>query len=179
MKLLQRNNSARGFTIVELLIVIVVIAILAAIVIVAYNGVQQRADNVKVASTVGQYARILSLYASEYGEYPADLESPAGTLVCLDGSTGCWNPAGNSAKSQTMRTELLRVSSTLPETEGMVVLYNSVPSTPAFTGYYITYIIRGSGDCPSIGGLAYLNHTNVGSDGDRRCRAALPTPSSL
>ena len=33
----------RGFTIVELLIVIVVIAILAAITIVAYNGIQNRA----------------------------------------------------------------------------------------------------------------------------------------
>lgn len=33
----------KGFTIVELLIVIVVIGILAAITIVAYNGVQQRA----------------------------------------------------------------------------------------------------------------------------------------
>ena len=32
----------RGFTIVELLIVVVVIAILAAITIVAYNGIQDR-----------------------------------------------------------------------------------------------------------------------------------------
>lgn len=34
--------KARGFTIVELLIVIVVIGILAGIVIVSYNGVQTR-----------------------------------------------------------------------------------------------------------------------------------------
>ena len=34
---------SRGFTIVELLIVIVVIAILAAITIVAYTGIQERA----------------------------------------------------------------------------------------------------------------------------------------
>ncbi len=37
----------RGFTIVELLIVIVVIGILAAIVIVAYNGVTARANTTK------------------------------------------------------------------------------------------------------------------------------------
>lgn len=36
--MLKQSNS-RGFTIVELLIVIVVIGILAAITIVAYNGI--------------------------------------------------------------------------------------------------------------------------------------------
>ncbi|MBM3210428.1 prepilin-type N-terminal cleavage/methylation domain-containing protein [Candidatus Saccharibacteria bacterium] len=39
----QRSFTQRGFTIVELLIVIVVIAILAAITIIAYNGIQERA----------------------------------------------------------------------------------------------------------------------------------------
>lgn len=34
------TRSFKGFTIVELLVVIVIIAILAAITIVAYNGVQ-------------------------------------------------------------------------------------------------------------------------------------------
>ena len=40
----------RGFTIVELLIVIVVIGVLAAITIVAYNGIQSRArDSARVS----------------------------------------------------------------------------------------------------------------------------------
>lgn len=41
-------KNKNGFTIVELLIVIVVIGILAAITIVAYNGIQNRAQDTKI-----------------------------------------------------------------------------------------------------------------------------------
>ena len=59
----------RGFTIVELLIVIVVIAILASISIVAYNGIQQRArDNVR-KQDIAQLAKALKLYAVDNGDY--------------------------------------------------------------------------------------------------------------
>lgn len=44
----MKNKHQTGFTIVELLIVIVVIGILAAITIVAYNGVQNKANDTAV-----------------------------------------------------------------------------------------------------------------------------------
>lgn len=70
--LLKRNS--RGFTIVELLIVIVVIAILAAITIVAYNGIQQRARASAVSSALNQANKKLALYQVDYpNQYPADL----------------------------------------------------------------------------------------------------------
>lgn len=55
-------KQTKGFTIVELLIVIVVIGILAAITIVAFNGVQDRARTSSSQATVSQFARKVSLW---------------------------------------------------------------------------------------------------------------------
>src|SRR5664279_2011708 len=59
----------KGFTIVELLIVIVIIGILAAIVIVAYNGVQARARDTARKSDLAQLAKAIQLYHVDNGDY--------------------------------------------------------------------------------------------------------------
>lgn len=68
MKIFQRSN--RGFTIVELLIVIVVIAILAAISVVAYNGIQTRANKSAIASYATNGLRAIQAYKAGEGSYP-------------------------------------------------------------------------------------------------------------
>lgn len=83
MSLKQTKN--RGFTIVELLIVIVVIAILAAITIVAYNGVQNRAKSSagqSLANTVVKKFEALnaikgSYYSSSAGVTAANINTYA------------------------------------------------------------------------------------------------------
>jgi len=65
------NKRASGFTIVELLIVIVVIAILAAITIVAYNGIQNRANDSAVQSDLARDVKSIELYRVDNGNYPA------------------------------------------------------------------------------------------------------------
>jgi len=60
----------KGFTIVELLIVIVVIGILAAITIVAYNGIQQRGRDAQRKSDISTMAKALELYYIDKGSYP-------------------------------------------------------------------------------------------------------------
>ena len=60
----------RGFTIVELLIVIVVIAILAAISVVAYNGIQTRAENNKTITAATAYYKAIKLYEIDKNEVP-------------------------------------------------------------------------------------------------------------
>jgi type II secretion system protein G len=64
----KKNN--RGFTIVELLIVIVVIGILAALVIVTYNGIQQKARDTERKTDINAVASHMEAYNAQNGRYP-------------------------------------------------------------------------------------------------------------
>lgn len=57
-----KQTKAKGFTIVELLIVVVVIAILAAITIVAYNGIQNRAKTTSAQSAAASVQKKAEAY---------------------------------------------------------------------------------------------------------------------
>lgn len=74
------RTSKKGFTIVELLIVIVVIGILAAIVIVAFNGVTVRARNAMWISEFKGYQKLFMSYQANYGKYPT---MPINNRYCL------------------------------------------------------------------------------------------------
>ncbi|HCH34443.1 MAG: Secretory protein [Candidatus Saccharibacteria bacterium GW2011_GWC2_48_9] len=102
---LQRKDH--GFTIVELLIVIVVIGILAAITIVAFNGVQQRANNTSRINAVAQTIKLVKSYQATYGDIPL----ASGTNVCATTDNICssWNQTPNTGNNTSLITELRKV----------------------------------------------------------------------
>lgn len=65
----------KGFTIVELLIVVVVIAILAAITIVSYNGIKDRADRAAMQSNTEQLTKQVLTYKALNGALPPSLSA--------------------------------------------------------------------------------------------------------
>lgn len=90
---LQRESN-RGFTIVEMLIVIVVIAILATIVVVEYNGVQQQAQNIRRLDDIDKVVSLLELYAkNNNGLYPATTNNDKANWKTVDVRTdsNCFN----------------------------------------------------------------------------------------
>jgi prepilin-type N-terminal cleavage/methylation domain-containing protein len=77
--MISLKKSNKGFTIVELLIVIVVIGILALLVITTYSGIQAKARNSKRASDVKSLQTHIEAFFSQKGYYPsrADLNLPS------------------------------------------------------------------------------------------------------
>jgi len=70
VKLLNKLESNKGFTIVELLIVVVVIGILAAITIVSFGGITGQATKTALISDLDANTRKMQLYYTQYGSYP-------------------------------------------------------------------------------------------------------------
>ena len=70
IKSINQTKKDRGFTIVELLVVIVVIGILAAITIVSYTGITARANTAKAQSNAQSVQNVTEVYYTEQNHYP-------------------------------------------------------------------------------------------------------------
>lgn len=92
----QRATRQAGFTIVELLIVIVVIGILAAITVVAYNGVQERAQEAKRDSDLSQYYKAIIMARANTGKVLGEITNSYWSLGACTSATR--NPDGIEPK---------------------------------------------------------------------------------
>ncbi len=105
----QTLSLSKGFTIVELLVVIVVIGILAAITIVSYTGISSKANTASIQSDLNNAKKQLNLYFVDNGAYPASLDgsncpvSPVDIRYCLKPSSGTtlvYSNLGNATSPQ-------------------------------------------------------------------------------
>ena len=94
-----RTKSQKGFTIVELLIVIVVIAILAAISIVAYTGVQNNARLTQYQADAKTVIDAANAYNAEHGTFPTHAQLGSYNTVKL--SSGVLTKIGTDTPNTT------------------------------------------------------------------------------
>ena len=71
----NRRREHRGFTLIELVVVIVILAILAAVIVPRFMG---RTEDAKISSAITQIASFktaISMYNSDVSSFPATLDS--------------------------------------------------------------------------------------------------------
>lgn len=164
-------KQEKGFTIVELLIVIVIIGILAAITIVAYNGIQARASNSRVQSDIKNVQRIVEAYNAVNGSYPS-----TGSLSTIRSDTNC---TGGSKQADWVPS----VTETLPQsnsnaglggqrgcymyssdgTSYVLSAWNGVSGGSQTTTMYRRLGFREIGFASA--NAYYCNHPNIGGNG--------------
>ena len=131
----QHHRKANGFTLVELLIVIVIIAVLATITVVAYNGIQQRAEYSKLSAGLHAYEQASQLYRVDHGVFPhtagylygclGRLEDYPATPDFQQGQCGLTGGAMGSVNND-INTQLAPYLTPIPNMGGLpIITYNN------------------------------------------------------
>ena len=145
---IKKMQAEKGFTIVELLIVIVVIGILAAIVIVAYNGIQDRSKNTKYQTDATALQKGAEAVNADLGSYPTGTD--AATLTTSFNSSATFKvPSGVGVAYVTAAPD---DADAITAADGTTRTYSVDPCTSG--GVKIFYPVRG-------GSLATLSVGNT------------------
>ena len=90
----MQSKTRRGFTLIEILVVIAIIGVLLALLLPALEKVREQANVLRCASNLSQLGVTLAIYSNDHhGQYPRTIYDPAAPL-CAGTGASAPNPFG-------------------------------------------------------------------------------------
>lgn len=179
------KNNKRGFTLLELMIVITIIGLLTAVVLVSLGTSREKGRNAARVSQIKEYIKAFELYRSDTGRYPSWGSSPSASARCLTDDpddNNCWminNGNGNRLEYGLLFTQISTYIKRIPQTESELFSrggrqYEGISYQFFDYGdtYQIEYFMEGTNrDCLIPGAVAASNPNE-----DTLCTFRFPQP---
>lgn len=99
VKSLRQRHDQRGFTLLELVVVMAIIALLATLVLAALSGAQKGARDTRRKSDLNQYKSALAQFNGTYQTYPDDGGSCIGSPTGITATTAPYGNAGQNLQT--------------------------------------------------------------------------------
>ncbi len=128
-------TNQKGFTLVELLVVIAIIAILSTLAVVALNSARQKSRDAKRVSDIKQVQTALELYFGDQNAYPT-----AATAVTLGDATHLTLSSTNGFAATAAGTTYMGNVPSNPSPNGASYSYTSADGST----YTITFVLEGN-----------------------------------
>lgn len=155
-------EQSRGFTLIEILVVIAIIGVLSSVVLSSLNSARERSHNTAYITQIREYQKALALHFSVNGSYPG-----SGSWGCIGtGFPGgiCWDSSGYNESNSTSVAFRAAVGPYIDETQipgPADRTYGPMYRTNG-SGYDLIVMLEGEVTCPIGTKQTSSSYTNAG-----------------
>lgn len=145
MKVREKSPVQRGFTLVELLIVVIILAILAAIIVPQFSAATDDATQSAYETNIANVRSAIDLYRQQHQAFPGAVTSSGGS--CPAGSTAVAGAVGEPAFVAQLRNYTNAAGQACTGTDTTFrygpYLKNDLPVNPRGTNNTVTVVTTG------------------------------------